>query len=156
MIVVAIDEMAFKTNMLAVNAAIEAARAGEHGRGFAVVSSEIRSLALSCARSACEIRVLIADSFKKVEKGSELVNHSGSTLRDTVTAVKLVSEAVGDIATASREQIIGVQECATAMNQIDVAMQANFAQTEEMSSTARKLAQEASHLRELVSRFIVA
>jgi methyl-accepting chemotaxis protein len=156
MIVVTIDEMAFKTNMLAVNAAIEAARAGEHGRGFAVVSSEIRNLALSCAHSAREIKELVSDSIEKVGKGSELVNHSGSTLRDTVTSVKLVSEAVGDIALASREQIVGVQQCATAMTQIDVAMQTNFAQTEEMSSTARKLAQEASHLRELVSRFTVA
>jgi methyl-accepting chemotaxis protein len=155
-IVVTIDEMAFKTNMLAVNAAIEAARAGEHGRGFAVVSSEIRGLALSSAKSANEIKSLISDSIDKVEKGSQLVNHSGSALRDTVSSVKRVNQVVGEIATASREQILGIQQVSDAMTQIDVAMQTNFAQTEEMSNTAGKLAEEASHLRQLVSRFTIA
>jgi methyl-accepting chemotaxis protein len=155
-IVATIDELAFKTNMLAVNAAIEAARAGEHGRGFAVVSSEIRSLAQSCTRSAQEIKDLVSDSFHKVEKGSDLVNQSGSALRDTVESVKKVSQVVDEIAAASREQLIGVQHVAIAMTQIDAAMQTNFAQTEEMSNTASKLAGNASHLRQLVSCFTVA
>jgi len=155
-IVTTIDEMAFRTNLLAVNAAIEAARAGEHGRGFAVVSSEIRSLAQSSAKSAREINSLVVNSFEKVENGSQLVNHSGATLRDTVASIKNVSNVVGEIAIASREQLTGIQHVSTAMTQIDHAMQSNFAQTEELSKTAATLAGEASRLRQLVARFAIA
>jgi methyl-accepting chemotaxis protein len=155
-IVTTIDEMAFRTNLLAVNAAVEAARAGEHGRGFAVVSSEIRSLAQSSAKSAREINALVIDSFAKVENGSQLVNHSGVTLRDTVGSIKHVSQVVSDIASASREQLTGIQHVSTAMTQIDHAMQSNFAQTEELAKTAATLAEEASRLRQLVARFAIA
>ncbi len=155
-IVTTIDEMAFRTNLLAVNAAVEAARAGEHGRGFAVVSSEIRSLAQSSAKSAREINVLVVDSFEKVENGSQLVNHSGATLRDTVGSIKHVSQVVNEIAVASREQLTGIQHVSTAMTQIDHAMQSNFAQTEELSKTAATLAEEASRLRQLVAGFAIA
>jgi methyl-accepting chemotaxis protein len=155
-IVSTIDEMAFKTNLLAVNAAIEAARAAEHGRGFAVVSSEIRTLAQSSAKSAREINTLVIDSSEKAENGSELVNRSGATLRDTIASIKNVSQVVDEIAIASREQLTGIQQVSTAMTQIDHAMQSNFAQTAELSKTAATLAEEAGKLRQLVARFAIA
>jgi methyl-accepting chemotaxis protein len=147
--------MAFKTNLLSVNAAIEAARAGEHGRGFSVVSSEIRSLALSSAKSASEINDLVANSFKKVENGSQLVNESGTILRGTVGSIKHVTNAISEIAVASREQLTGIQQVSTAMTQIDQAMQSNFLQTEEISKTAVMLAGESTRLRELLAQFTI-
>ncbi len=155
-IVTTIDEMAFKTNLLAVNAAIEAASAGEHGRGFGVVSSEIRSLALSSTKSARNIGALVTNSLAKVENGSQLVNDSGATLRETVTSIKHVSTAVSEIAMASQEQLTGLQQVSSAMVQIDQAMQSNCVQNEEMLRTAARLADEASRLRQLVSRFTIA
>jgi methyl-accepting chemotaxis protein len=155
-IVTTIDEMAFKTNLLAVNAAIEAARAGEHGRGFAVVSSEVRSLALTSAKSAHEINELVSNSFKKVENGSQLVNQSGTTLRETVVSIKHVTNAISEIATASREQLTGIQQVSSAMTQIDRAMQSNSLQTEEISKTAVILAEEAARLRQLLTQFTIA
>jgi len=155
-IVTTIDEMAFKTNLLAVNAAIEAARAGEHGRGFGVVSSEVRSLALSSAKSARDINELVTNSFNKVENGSQLVNQSGTALRETVTSIKHVTNAVGEIAIASREQLSGIQQVTTAMTQIDQAMQSNFLQTEEISKTAVMLAEESARLRQLLAQFTIA
>ncbi|GGH10965.1 methyl-accepting chemotaxis protein [Silvibacterium dinghuense] len=152
-IISTIDEIAFQTNLLAVNAAVEAARAGEQGRGFAVVATEVRSLAQRSAGAAKEIKGLIEDSRRKVERGSELVNRSGETLQGIVTSVKRVTDIVGEIAIASAEQSTGVEQVNTAMTQMDQVTQANSAQTEELSSTAQTLSEQASQLMKTVSAF---
>jgi methyl-accepting chemotaxis protein len=155
-IITTIDEIAFQTNLLALNAAVEAARAGEQGRGFAVVAAEVRNLAQRSATAAKEIKGLIQDSVGKVEVGSELVNKSGATLQEIVGSVKRVTDVIGEIAAASREQATGVDQVNQAVTQMDRVVQANAAQTEEMSSTAQALAAQAGRLQELVGRFKVA
>jgi methyl-accepting chemotaxis protein len=152
-IISTIDEIAFQTNLLAVNAAVEAARAGDEGRGFAVVASEVRSLAQRSAVAAKEIKVLIQDSLRKVEAGSGLVNRSGETLQGIVGSVKRVTDIVGEIAAASGEQSTGIEQVNTAVTQMDQVTQSNSAQTEELSATAQSLAEQASRLMELVSTF---
>jgi len=152
-IISTIDEIAFQTNLLAVNAAVEAARAGDEGRGFAVVASEVRSLAQRSAVAAKEIKVLIQDSLRKVEAGSGLVNRSGETLQGIVGSVKRVTDIVGEIAAASGEQSTGIEQVNTAVTQMDQVTQSNSAQTEELSATAQSLAEQASHLMELVGTF---
>ncbi len=155
-IITTIDEIAFQTNLLALNAAVEAARAGEQGRGFAVVAAEVRNLAQRSALAAKEIKGLIQDSVGKVEAGSELVNKSGATLQEIVVSVKRVTDIIAEIAAASREQSIGIEQVNRAVTQMDQVVQANAAQTEEMSSTAQALAEQAGRLQELVGRFTVA
>jgi methyl-accepting chemotaxis protein len=152
-IISTIDEIAFQTNLLAVNAAVEAARAGDEGRGFAVVASEVRSLAQRSAVAAKEIKVLIQDSLRKVDAGSGLVNRSGETLQGIVGSVKRVTDIVGEIAAASGEQSTGIEQVNTAMTQMDQVTQSNSAQTEELSATAQALSEQAAHLMELVSTF---
>ena len=148
-----IDEIAFQTNLLALNAAVEAARAGEQGRGFAVVASEVRNLAQRSASAAKEVKSLIEDSVSKVEAGYRLVQTSGEALQQIQSSVKRVTDFVGEIAAASREQSTGIDQVNTAVTQMDQVTQTNAAQTEELSSTAEELAQQGNQLLEVVAQF---
>ena len=152
-IISTIDEIAFQTNLLAVNAAVEAARAGEEGRGFAVVATEVRSLAQRSAVAAKEIKVLIQDSLRKVEAGSVLVNRSGDTLTEIVNSVKHVTDIVGEIAAAAAEQSSGIEQVNKAMIQMDQVTQSNSAQTEELSATATSMADQAANALSFINSF---
>ena len=148
-----IDEIAFQTNLLALNAAVEAARAGEQGRGFAVVAAEVRNLAQRSAGAAKEIKSLIKDSVEKVEDGSRLVNESGKTLDEIVTAVKKVSDIVAEIASASQEQSSGIEQINKAVLQMDEVTQQNAALVEEAAAASEALDEQAKGLAQLVSFF---
>lgn len=152
-IVSVIDEIAFQTNLLALNAAVEAARAGEQGRGFAVVAAEVRNLAQRSAAAAKEIKGLIQDSVHKVEDGTRLVNQSGQTLQQIMTAVKKVSDIIAEISAASQEQSAGIHQVNKAISQMDQMTQQNSSLVEEAASSSEAMREQAQKLKQHVAFF---
>jgi methyl-accepting chemotaxis protein len=148
-----IDEIARQTNLLALNAAVEAARAGDAGRGFAVVAAEVRSLAQRSAQAAKDIKHLIETSNGEVHQGVDLVNRAGSALSEIVGAIKSVAGLVSDIAQASQQQSVGVEQVNKALGHMDHATQQNSAHVEQNAVTAQALEQQAGVLEREVGAF---
>jgi len=152
-IIAVIDGIAFQTNILALNAAVEAARAGEQGRGFAVVATEVRNLAQRSASAAKEIKGLIGDSVAQIDVGSKLVDQAGVTMDEIVTSVKRVTDIMGEIASASREQEAGIDQINNAITEMDSTTQQNAALVEQAAAAAQSLQDQARDLAQAVGVF---
>jgi aerotaxis receptor len=151
-----IEGIAFQTNILALNAAVEAARAGEHGRGFAVVAGEVRSLAQRSAMAAKEIKQLIGEATRCTEEGAQKIRGAGGTLQEVMTSATQLAAMVQQIASATREQSLGISQVNEAVTQLDTVTQQNAALVEESAASALALDSSAQTLKAAVSVFRMA
>ncbi len=152
-IVNAIEDIAFQTNILSLNASIEAAKAGTAGKGFAVVADEIRNLAAKSAEALQQTSELIEHSFESVKRGTSITDDTAKALFTVVEGAKEISGSVDKISLASKNQKRVLQELIKSIDLIAEVVQSNTSAVQESAETSKKLSNQSKLLRSLVNKF---
>jgi methyl-accepting chemotaxis protein len=166
-IIASVTDLADQSNLLALNAAVEAARAGEQGKGFAVVAQEVKILAEQSKQATAQVRTLLSDiqnatsvavlvteqGTKAVEAGVSQSVEAGSSIRQLAKNIAEAAQSVVQIAAASQQQLVGMDQVVSAVDSIKEASTQNVDTMGQMESAAQQLAIAGSQLQDLVGRY---
>ncbi len=166
-IVATVEDLATQSNLLAVNAAIKAAEAGEHGKGFGVVALEVRSLAEQSRQATSQVRTLLGEiqkatsaavlateqGSKAVDGGSQQTEVAAESIKALAANVSEAALAATQIAASSRQQLVGVDQVVTAMQNIKQASSQNVGSAQQMEVAARNLNELGQRLKQMVQRY---
>jgi methyl-accepting chemotaxis protein len=168
-IIASVNDLAEQSNLLAVNAAIEAAKAGEAGRGFGVVAGEVKNLAEQSKQATAQVRSILNDiqratstAVQTTEQGSKAVEAGTAQSGEAGEAIRVLAESIDDatnaatqIAASSQQQLIGMDQVASAMENIKQASTQNVASTRQVESAAQRLHELGQKLRRVVAQYQV-
>lgn len=147
-----IDEIAFQTNILSLNAAVEAARAGEAGMGFAVVADEVRNLAQRCSQAAKDTSGLIEESIQHSKTGKIRLDEVAAAMTQVTDSAVQVQRLSNEVNSGSEEQARAIEQISRAILQIQQVTQQTAASAEEGASAGAEMSAEAEHLQSAVNR----
>ncbi|WP_148625323.1 methyl-accepting chemotaxis protein [Aliarcobacter cryaerophilus] len=140
-----IDQIAFQTNILSLNAAVEAATAGEAGKGFAVVAQEVRNLASRSAEAAKDIKHIVEEATIKANEGKQIASSMIYGYKDLSENITQTMNLISDIENASKEQLMGIEQINDAVSELDRQTQQNAmvsSQTHDIALVTDEIAKE--------------